>query len=283
MQKDVINSSFHEMYELTYKRESARFPMPPHTHNAIEIYLNLSYLPRVLLGNNMYSLEKNVLLIIPSYCIHKMEAVENSIYERYVFTINTAWLENVLGEKSFQEYQYLKDSEKPLIIALDESEKKELIKKMDNLMKNAKQNVFIKMNCFFEIMSWIHRISGKTEPKIGEQIRKNMSGTSRTVSEMIDYINVHLYENITIEDIASQFYLNHDYAARIFKKHINTTIKQFITIQRMTKAQQLLLEGKTITETQINTGYGSYEHFFRTFKKMTGKTPKEYQEYYSDV
>ena len=104
----------------------------------------------------------------------------------------------------------------------------------------------------------------KEQHKYLEIFRKNMSGTSRTVSEMIDYINVHLYENITIEDIASQFYLNHDYAARIFKKHINTTIKQFITIQRMTKAQQLLLEGETITETQINTGYGSYEHFFRT-------------------
>lgn len=281
MQREVINSGFHEMYELSYKKEEARFPMPPHTHNAIEMYLALSDLPSVLLGNNVFQLKKDTLLIIPSYCIHKMVSVENSVYERYVFMINTAWLDNILGVTAYPEYQYLKDSNRPLIIPLDSFERNEIIEKLERLMKCGNKNIFIKMHVFFDVMCWIYQKSGKIDEMVGEQIRKNMSGTARTVSEMMDYINAHLYENITIEKIAERFYLNHDYVSRIFKKHVNTSIKNYIKIQRITKAQQLLLEGNSIVETQIKTGYGSYEHFFRTFKKVTGKTPKEYREQYS--
>ena len=79
-----------------------------------------------------------------------------------------------------------------------------------------------------------------------------------------------------MEEIAEHLLLNHDYVSRIFKKYMNTTIKQFITIQRITKAKQFLLEGKSVAETQAILGYGSYEHFFRTFKKVTGMTPKEF-------
>src|SRR5699024_339329 len=116
--------------------------------------------------------------------------------------------------------------------------------------------------------------------EIAEQHSKHLSGTAKTVSEIVDYINSHFCENLTVKEIADHFYLNHDYIARIFKRHVNTTIKNFITIQRITKAQQLLLEGNTITQTQVKTGYTSYEHFFRTFKKITGRTPKEYQKQY---
>jgi len=283
MRENVVYSGFHEMFEAAYKKEKARFPMPPHTHNAIEIFLNLSELPSVLMGGNVLSLQTNVLLLIPSYCIHQMTPVENSIYERYILTINTSWLESALGEQGSKEYDYFKDSDKPLMIPLTEKQKKEIIEKMERLIQCGSTTSFLRLNCFFEVMSWLHQLVGTVNEEVAEHIREQLTGTAKTVSEMVDYINSHLYENITIEDIATKFYLNHDYAARIFKKHVNTTIRNFITIQRITKAQQLLLEGKSVAQIQVMTGYGSYEHFFRTFKKVTGMTPKEYRENYHAV
>lgn len=283
MRKDVIYSGFHEMFKTEYKKEKSRFPMPPHTHNAIEIYLNLSELPSVLLGKNVLPLQPNVLLLIPSYCIHQMTPMENSIYERYILSINASWFENVLGEQGSREYGYFKDSEKPIMIPLTDRQKKEIIEKLENVIKCGGADTFHKMNCFFDVMSYVHQLVGIANEEVAEQIREQLAGPARTVSDMVDYINSHLYENITIEDIASKFYLNHDYAARIFKKYVNTTIRNFITIQRIAKAQQLLLEGESVSKIQVITGYGSYEHFFRTFKKVTGMTPKEYRENYSDM
>ena len=283
MRRDVVYSGFHEMFDIAYKKEKARFPMPPHTHNAIEIFLNLSELPSVLMGTSVLSLQPDVLLLFPSYCIHQMTPAENSIYERYILTINTSWFESVLGEQGSREYGYFKDSEKPLMIPLTTKQKKEIVGKMEQLIQCGSKTTFFKMNCFFDVMSWIHQIVGTANEEVAEHIREQLTGTAKTVSEMVDYINSHLYENITIEDIAARFYLNHDYAARIFKKYVNTTIRSFITIQRITKAQQLLLEGESVAQIQVETGYGSYEHFFRTFKKVTGMTPKEYRENYASI
>lgn len=224
------------MFEIAYKKEEARFPMPPHTHNAIEVFLSLSELPNVL-----------------------------------------------LGEQGDLEYRYFKESQIPLIILLTEKQKKEIVEKMEKLSQCGSSNAFRRMKYFFEVLEGVHQLVGMADGEATGYIMKQLSGTARTVSEMVDYINEHLYEKITIEDIAARFYLNHDYAARIFKKHVNTTIRNFITLQRITKAQQLLLEGETVAQVQLKTGYGSYEHFFRTFKKITGMTPKEYQENYFDI
>lgn len=86
-----------------------------------------------------------------------------------------------------------------------------------------------------------------------------------------------MYENIKIRDLADRFFLSPDHIAKTFKKYTNTPIGNYITIQRITKAKQLLREGNTVTETQQQTGYSSYEHFFRTFKKTAGISPREYR------
>ena len=280
MPNNIIYSGFHEAFEIVYRKEKCLFPMPPHTHNAIEIYLNLTDLPSILLGKNVFPMKKNVLFIIPSYCIHQMMTTKDKAYERYILTINTSWINNVFSQKERSDFEYLKDSQNPLILFLTEKEKKELMNKFDKLIQCSNDNVFGRMEYFFEVMSSIHHIVATVNKEIAEQHSKHLSGTAKTVSEIVDYINSHFCENLTVKEIADHFYLNHDYIARIFKRHVNTTIKNFITIQRITKAQQLLLEGNTITQTQVKTGYTSYEHFFRTFKKITGRTPKEYQKQY---
>ncbi len=280
MLKDVIYAGFNGKFDVAYKKEKSLFPMPPHTHNAIEIFLNLTEIPNVLLGSNMLSLKKNVMLIIPSYCIHQMTQLEDSIYERYILTISTAWFDSLIGDKFVSNYSYFKNSNSPLIISLTEDEKKEIVKKLEQLIKCEDENVFLKTSFFLDVMVWIDNKAIGANDKIENHTTKELNETAKLVSKILDYINENLYENIKIEDIASKFFLNHDYINRIFKKYVNTTIRNYITIQRITKAQQLLLEGYTVSQIQNMIGYGSYEHFFRTFKKNTGMTPKEYKNQY---
>lgn len=280
MEKDILYAGFNDMFEIVHKKEKGGFKMPPHMHNAIEIYFNMTDVPNVLLGTNLLPFSKDTLLIIPSYCVHKVMSAEELRYERYILTINTGWLESVLGETINNKYSYFKDSQNPLLIKLEDKEKKQLVEKFDRLIRCKEEKMFTKLNIFFEIMDWVHRITRMTSKTIAEYVGEYPSGTAKTVSEMMNYINDHLCENITVEDIADSLFINHDYASRIFKKYVNTTVKQFITLQRITRAKQLLLEGNTVTQTQNLTGYNSYEHFFRTFKKITGMTPKEYKMLY---
>ena len=97
------------------------------------------------------------------------------------------------------------------------------------------------------------------------------------VSDIIRYLNEHTDRNVTLQELSGHFYLNPDYISRIFKKHTNSTVGNYITLQKMARAKQLLLEGYTITQVQIMTGYSSYAHFSRTFRKQTGMTPGAYR------
>lgn len=280
MAEQVRYSYFYNKFDIVHRNEKATYPMPPHTHNAIEIYFNLSELPNSLLGSTLTPVSSDVLLIIPSYCIHQFTQEPDQAYERYILTINTSWLNNAFDSETEEKYAYLKDTANPLLIPLTTEKKEMLIQSFEKCINCSNDDIFLKMSCFFETLSLIHNISSDMHNTPIKHMQKHLSGTRKTVNEMIEYINEHLYDNIKIQDISDKFFLSPDYAAKIFKKYTNTPIGNYITIQRITRAKQLLREGHSVAETQLQTGYSSYEHFFRIFKKTTGMTPKEYRNAY---
>lgn len=278
MRKDIKYSYFYDKFEIVHRSEPRTYQMPPHTHNAIEIYLNLTKLPNAMLGTMLLPLDPNVLLIIPSYCIHQFTQEETNSYERYILTINASWFDSIMDEST--DIEYLKNSNKPLVIPLNETIKEEIINRFEKCINCNDNDVFLKISCFFDLMSYVDNLYSDINNRKIKPVKPQISGTRKIVTEMIEYINEHLYENIKIQCIADKFFISPDYASKIFKKYTNSPIGSYITTQRITHAKQLLRDGSSVTETQQKTGYKSYEHFFRTFKKTVGMTPKEYKDLY---
>ncbi len=93
---------------------------------------------------------------------------------------------------------------------------------------------------------------------------------------MIAFIRDHIRENPSVGDLADHFHLHPDYLSRLFKQHAHTSVGNYITLQRINVAQQLLREGHTVTQVQEELGYSSYSYFFKTFKKITGISPAHF-------
>jgi two-component system response regulator YesN len=109
----------------------------------------------------------------------------------------------------------------------------------------------------------------------------SMTGGTREAQQMKiikEYIEVHYSENITLESMASQVFMNPYYFSSFFKKHMHENFKQYVTNIRMKNAVRLLLHTDLLVyEIAEQVGYQNPRQFSDMFKKSYGKLPHEYK------
>lgn len=104
----------------------------------------------------------------------------------------------------------------------------------------------------------------------------------KLVFDVANYIQHHLSEPITAEDIAKAFYLSRPYLSRKFIQETGQSLTDFILSEKTEEAKRLLrYSDKSLSAVSNYLGFSSQSHFSRVFKKYTGRTPKEYREHYS--
>ena len=69
-----------------------------------------------------------------------------------------------------------------------------------------------------------------------------------------------------------------EYLNPVFKKETGSTIFQYIQAKRLCLAQLALSRGASVTEACEEAGFNDYSNFIRTFRKILGCTPGEYQK-----
>ena len=117
-------------YDMVYKNEVTHQPVGPHSHNAVEFYYTLTDLPDVLLNDKILEVKAGTLLVIPTFCTHQLYHEAGKLYERYIFSINTQWLDTVFCEGA-PEFSYLKDTPMPILLYPDKKGKQELKEKFE--------------------------------------------------------------------------------------------------------------------------------------------------------
>lgn len=93
---------------------------------------------------------------------------------------------------------------------------------------------------------------------------------------VLEYIDKHSAENISVEDLANRCGMCYSNFAKQFKTQYGKTCKEYIEFVRVCKADTLLLyTDKTLDYISQETGFTDASHFIRTYKKIKGTTPKQ--------
>ncbi len=99
------------------------------------------------------------------------------------------------------------------------------------------------------------------------------------VDRVIMYMQDHFKEYITVEDLAGLINVSQSYVARIFRKKVGTTLMEYLMLLRIEAAKkQLSTTNKTVEDIAFEVGYNCPKYFCRTFKKVTGMSPREYKK-----
>mgnify|MGYP002701528813 CR=1 FL=1 len=102
---------------------------------------------------------------------------------------------------------------------------------------------------------------------------------SKLVIDISNYIQHHLSEAITTEDIAEYLFISRSRLSTKFKAEAGVNLTDFIMQEKIEEAKRLLrYSDKTSLVISSYLGFASQSHFSKVFKKFTGKTPNEYRE-----
>jgi AraC family transcriptional regulator len=93
-----------------------------------------------------------------------------------------------------------------------------------------------------------------------------------------DYVRAHLAESISVEALAELVELSPFHFSRVFKRATGMSPLQFVTRERIVRAQQLVREtSRSLIEIALEVGYTSPSHFAQVFRRVVGVAPTEFR------
>lgn len=96
---------------------------------------------------------------------------------------------------------------------------------------------------------------------------------------MIKYIDLHLTEDCSLQQLSREMNMTANYLGQVFKRETGKSYTQYITELRIARSKEMLLSGDlSIGEIGTALGFNDYFYFLKTFKRITGMTPKQYRQ-----
>ncbi|MFB4165486.1 helix-turn-helix domain-containing protein [Alteribacillus sp. JSM 102045] len=103
------------------------------------------------------------------------------------------------------------------------------------------------------------------------------------IQTAIDYIQLNYHRPITLQEVSDMVYLSPSHFSRMFKDETKTTFIEYLTEIRIEKSKHFLkFTSLPIEVIAHNIGFSSAGYFSTTFKRLEGKTPREYRNMFTN-
>lgn len=272
---DILSSD-----ELHFKIASDKDYWNPdlHIHNFYEIFLLLEGDVEVYINDSKNHIRPGTLILFNDHEVHKSKLITPGIYRRCFIHIPPALLHrHSTAITNLSECFYNREPGTCNIFLLETEQNNFILqnlKKMievqrtkplgyDVLTESYLIQILVMVNCLFENQLFTSDLSDKYPALI---------------KEIMSYLDEHLLDELTLEQIAQAFFMDKYYICHIFKKETGTTLFRFLLLKRISLSRILLAQGKNITEACFQSGFRNYNNFITIFRKCTGCTPKQYKD-----
>lgn len=127
-----------------------------------------------------------------------------------------------------------------------------------------------------QLEEWAYRVYAALKQEMDKE-----AGNTRAsiVSQIHQYIERHMAEDVSVQTLADHVYLNPSYLSRVYKSETGESISDYLYRFRMEKAAYLLKNThERIYEITARLGYQNPQYFIKVFKRYFGITPQEYRD-----
>ena len=279
--QDMEKSEMSPVYmEHCFYRESGNIFLP-HWHEQLELMYLEQGRAVLLCGEQKIFAEQNTIIIVNPNEIHSGENTDSDL-EYYLLKIDLLLL---LGNQpDLQQAMYTELLLKNRLLFENRILSNDFIlyriKEIVREFLEKKEGYELALRGLsYQLLTALLRGYTKTVPnqlELDIQYRRLMQ-----IKPATTYMEKHLTEKITLDDLSKTTHLSPIHFSRVFKTVSGLPPMEFLNRMRVQKATQLLLQtDKTIAEIAMDSGFNDSNYFSRFFKKCRNETPSEFRQKY---
>ena len=256
--------------------------MDMHIHDCYEIYYSISGGKQFLIDDSFYDIHDGDLFLINQYESHYLTQVDHKSHERIIISVSPEYLQSHSTDTTDLNYCFqFRKKEAPHQLRLTAEEQSRFLYFIHKLKSQTGfGSDILDQSVFLELMVFLNgAFQNRCESQQKEEASQSAYHTQ--VDDILTYINEHIKESLSLEELSKSFYLSSSYICRIFKVATGTTINKYITAKRITISKALLSQGYSVSEACEECGFNDYSNYLKAFTKAVGISPKKYAQFNS--
>ena len=246
-----------------------------HYHDCHQLLYIKSGQIRLRIKEETYEAGPGTLALISRLEPHSIEILSED-YQRYTVTVSPE-IQNyaaIMGEtlisalvnrpRAFLHTVHLADTERAeslLQLMVKESDSSEIL--------NGKMRLFL----LAQLLVHFCREYPETFPEKPENLQR------------IQQVRLYLEENFAskcdLESLAAEFHLSQSYLSHQFREVTGSSVIAYLTAYRIAEAKRCLVDTDwSVGKVALECGFSDHSNFGRTFRSMTGLSPKDFRGKY---
>ena len=247
-----------------------------HNHDGYEVVLFLKGDVNMMIEPELFKMKPGDIFFVSPLVFHGIDLEDVSGYERIVINIQYEYLRN-LGddETDFSTLFRSSMSSNMNHLRIPEESLPMFIQVAKNLEKALHSNDYghniLARSYLCEFLLLTCRYSENVPPQ------KKSSTVPVAVAKILEYIDTHLTDEITINAMSAELHYSSDHLSRVFSEATGDSLKHYINAKKIALAQKLLQQNNSPYDVCFMVGYNNYSSFSRRFSNQIGMSPKQYQ------
>lgn len=273
---DILNTPYEAFVFDTHKGD---FPIRPHFHHYVEMIYMVQGNMFASLNEKEYYLNEGQMLLFFSDCLHSMSAssVKKAVFMGIKFdaarlTVNsgiTPRIQTLLNAARGQNARVFFDEEECRENGFEDIFT-DCVKELNEKEIGYDISVHAKLCILMTRLIRIWQREGLDFSNVSDYVSRD----EITIQNILEYIDMHLDENLKVEELAKRCNMSYPHFARTFKDLYGRSCKEHLEMLRVEKAEELLkFTNLSLNDVSMELGYSDQSHFIRAFKKLKGVTP----------
>lgn len=237
-----------------------------HWHQGIEIVYVVNGNLKVYIGDSEYLLKEKCFSVINSMEIHATKCIGEATILLLQIPHTAIPKSDRIDCRNYYNEEFSKIFES--LISIYQGKEKGYYLEFNSIVFNMLHKIFLKfgqVNVSKDVILY--------EDK--EYITK--------ISQVVDYVQEHYMEAITLDDVSNIACYNKQYFTRIFKKHMKITFLEYLNSVRIRHVfDELIYTDTSISEIAERNGFTNNKNFQKSFRKSYGCTPSEMRRKYRE-